>query len=644
MPFVKDAPTSHTVVFRTGPHNALLLQVSPALDSTAASSIRVAASVGRNAHDAIRDLFERIRQMLPSSSPPEPSSDALCQSIPAHGTALTGGMGYCTWNTFYQQVSHDKVVSVLSDICRIGRTSDQPVPEWALIDDGWQTTTQDNNRGQLREIFANKDKFPGQLRQTVDKLAELGIRRVGVWHALWGYWGGIDPLGPLAQRYQLVKHRRKWCAAVGEELDVWLVSRADVAAFYDEFYQWLRAQGISFVKVDCQAAFETLCELNAANDDIYATYNAYYDAMESAALKHFGPGSVVYCMAQTPLLILRTLQRLGSSAAPSSQQRDVFRNSDDHFPDEPSSHGWHVYCNMANVLWSRQLQPRCSIDWDMFQSGGQESHIHAASRALSGGPIYITGTPASYARQDLATTVGYTSHSPLPSPPLINKNCLFADMTSIPGILVGSTSVADRDAVIVSVYNVFHKMVIAPVFLSQAFAESAPDSVGGSRYAIHQQSTDRVCICQALSDIYTLALQSLACDALTVAKMATFRSSDRSATLFATCLGDTSCYAGIGVVERNVFGVVQTSAPSTPLPRSGSPFSIGGGGQRQWTLRVRVSGRCSGISFVLQACESAAEASPLPLSVQSVRIQGLDSEDWEFLHEHGVLKVALHAA
>ncbi|KAJ2440089.1 hypothetical protein GGF42_007742, partial [Coemansia sp. RSA 2424] len=478
-------------------------------------------------------------------------------------------MGYCTWNTFYQQVSHDRLVSVLSDICRIGRAANQAVPEWVVIDDGWQTTTQDSSQGRLREIFANDYKFPGQLRQTVDELTKLGIRRVGVWHTLWGYWGGIDSLGPLAQRYQLEMYRRKWCPAVKEELDVWLISRAEIAAFYDEFYQWLHAQGVTFVKVDYQAAFETLGELSDSAADIYATYNAYYDAMESAALKHFGPGSVVYCMAQTPHLILRTLQRLGLpgtlTGAATSQQREILRNSDDYYPDEPGSHGWHIYCNMANALWSRQLQLRYAIDWDMFQPGEQESHIHAASRALSGGPVYITGASANYARQDLTSTIGHAGRSPLPLPPLISRSCLFTDMTSTPGILVGSTRLADGAVAIVSVYNVFHETVVAPVFLARVLAESAFDSASDGRYVIHQQSTGRVYICQAIGEVYTLALRSLACDALTISKMAMFQSTDRSATLFATCVGDTSCYAGIDVVERNVFGVVQKpAAPDAP--------------------------------------------------------------------------------
>ncbi|KAJ2492510.1 hypothetical protein IWW37_001415 [Coemansia sp. RSA 2050] len=635
MPFAKDAPTKHTVVFRTGPSNTLYLRASPALDS-AASSIRVAASVSLRAHDAIYSLLERIQPALPRSIIDEPC--AHCQPAPPHATSLLGSMGYCTWNTFYQQVSHDGVVSVLSEICHAGRVRRQPVPEWVVIDDGWQTTTQDNNQGQLSEIFANKDKFPGQLKQTVQVLSKLGITRVGAWHALWGYWGGIDPSGDLAQRYKLEKYHRKWCPTVKAESKVWLVSKESIAAFYDEFYQWLHTQGVSFVKVDYQAAFETLGELH--DSEVYSLYNAYYDAMEKAALKYFGPGSVIYCMAQSPHLILRTLQHL-SSATP-APQREIMRNSDDYYPDEPESHGWHIYCNMANALWSRQLGSRFAGDWDMFQPGKHESRIHAAARTLSAGPLYITGSATDYSQQDLASVVGHTGRTQLPSPPLLTSSCLFADMTTTAGFLIGSTTLTDECAVIISVYNVFHELVVAPVPISQILAESATtDSLGGSRYVIHQQSTNKACIFQSLSDIYTLALQPLACEALTVAKMAMFQATDRSATLHAICIGDTSRYAGIAVVERNVFGVVQKQAPSTHPSRSRSPL---GSGQRQWTLRARIASGSIGASFALLACEMTLEARSLPLTVENVRAQGCEIDEWEYLSDASLLRVAFQAA
>ncbi|KAJ1934399.1 hypothetical protein EC988_008823, partial [Linderina pennispora] len=132
--------------------------------------------------------------------------------------------------------------------------SGEPRPEWVLIDDGWQSVTEYSSQGRLVSHEANP-KFPAQLQGTVTELSSLGVKRVGVWHALWGYWGGIDPHGPLAHDYALERFHRLPNSAVPVEADVWVISMQDVHAFYDQFYRWLRSQGITFVKVDCQASF-----------------------------------------------------------------------------------------------------------------------------------------------------------------------------------------------------------------------------------------------------------------------------------------------------------------------------------------------------------------------------------------------------
>ncbi|KAJ2554300.1 hypothetical protein EV175_002634 [Coemansia sp. RSA 1933] len=174
------------------------------------------------------------------------------------------------------------------------------MPKWVMIDDGWQSVDSYDKFGKLYDIYGNDEKFPKQLKHTVAELAKIGIRRVGVWHALWGYWGGIDPSGPLAARYNVQKYHRKESLIAKHDSDVWLISAKDVSRFYDEFYAWLYSQGISFVKVDYQSAFETLAEYASASDidsssndgDSAAAdlYSAYYNAMESAAGKYFGAG------------------------------------------------------------------------------------------------------------------------------------------------------------------------------------------------------------------------------------------------------------------------------------------------------------------------------------------------------------------
>lgn len=78
-----------------------------------------------------------------------------------------------------------------------------------------------------------------------------------------------------------------------------------------------------------------------------------------------------------------------------SGQPPVIRNSDDFFPNIPSSHMWHIFANSYNNLYTSHLN--ALPDWDMFQSSLPDyGSLHAAARCISGGPIYITDTPGQH--------------------------------------------------------------------------------------------------------------------------------------------------------------------------------------------------------------------------------------------------------
>ena len=70
------------------------------------------------------------------------------------------------------------------------------------------------------------------------------------------------------------------------------------------------------------------------------------------------------------------------------------RNSDDFFPDEPSSHSWHIFCNAHNAVMTQHLN--VIPDWDMFQTNHAYSAFHAAARCVSGGPVCFTDKPGEH--------------------------------------------------------------------------------------------------------------------------------------------------------------------------------------------------------------------------------------------------------
>jgi hypothetical protein len=84
----------------------------------------------------------------------------------------------------------------------------------------------------------------------------------------------------------------------------------------------------------------------------------------------------------------------------------LLRNSDDFFPDIPESHPWHVFANSCNSLLNQHLN--VVPDWDMFQTVHGYSGFHAAARAVSGGPVYITDVPGQHDADLIGQLTGTT--------------------------------------------------------------------------------------------------------------------------------------------------------------------------------------------------------------------------------------------
>lgn len=71
----------------------------------------------------------------------------------------------------------------------------------------------------------------------------------------------------------------------------------------------------------------------------------------------------------------------------------VARASDDFYPRDPSSTTPHIAASAYNSLF---LSPLVVPDWDMFQSKHPGADLHAAARAVSGGPVYVSDRPGNH--------------------------------------------------------------------------------------------------------------------------------------------------------------------------------------------------------------------------------------------------------
>jgi hypothetical protein len=289
------------------------------------------------------------------------------------------GLAYCTWNGLGQNLHEEKIFKALDSLQENGINISN-----LIIDDNWQSLNHeggDQFANAWVEFEATRKGFPRGLKAAVDDIRgkHKGIRHIAVWHAIFGYWGGIAPEGKIAKEYKTTWVQKKDGVSGGKML---VVAEEDVDRFYQDFYRFLSSAGIDSVKTDAQFFLD---ELDNAPDR-KGLIQSYQDAWSISHLRHFA-GKAISCMSQTPQLIFH-------SQLPTNKPRILLRNSDDFFPEVPASHPWHIFCNAHNSMLNQYLN--ILPDWDMFQTSHPWAAFHAAARCVSGGPIYITDIPGQH--------------------------------------------------------------------------------------------------------------------------------------------------------------------------------------------------------------------------------------------------------
>jgi hypothetical protein len=287
-------------------------------------------------------------------------------------------LGWCSWNSMGHEVSHDTLIQAAESFTEHG------IPiRWMLIDDGWSSVT--GRSGKLTHFEPDNVKFPHGLKSTITQLKErYGIQSLGVWHTLNGYWAGIDPDSALGIKYREKLHAYTDKVTWTEEAPsvFFLPSPLEGLGqvFFEDWYTFLRGEGIDFIKVDNQLIAQKVADKVLPHSNTALHLQRHF---QEPAQKHFG-GKVLNCMCLTH----DVLQHLGTSS--------VARSSEDYFPDNHSFHlkagneAVHVYNNILNNVW---LHPLVWTDFDMFQSHREHGKYHALARILNNGPVYVTDYP-----------------------------------------------------------------------------------------------------------------------------------------------------------------------------------------------------------------------------------------------------------
>ena len=359
--------------------------VSSRNDGEQGGTARVIAAVGRNFDTANAAVMYYARKLVRGYEHMSSEVQTEMQAAIEKGVKAEwlenwyDGLTYCTWNGLGQDLTEAKIFNALDVLEKNGIKITN-----LIIDDNWQSLD-NHGESQFRrgwaDFDANKEGFPQGLKHTVFELRDRhpNIHHVAVWHAILGYWGGVAPDGNIAKKYK-TKQVRKQEGLAGGVMTV--VDADDAQRMYEDFYKFLSEAGIDSVKTDAQFFLDLLDD----TEDRRRFIKTYQDAWTISSLRYFSI-KAISCMSQVPQIMFH-------SQLPLDKPRYMVRNSDDFFPEIPTSHPWHVFTNAHNSVFTSHLN--VLPDWDMFQTSHPYSSFHAAARCISGGPIYFTDEPGKH--------------------------------------------------------------------------------------------------------------------------------------------------------------------------------------------------------------------------------------------------------
>ncbi|OIT08300.1 PREDICTED: stachyose synthase [Nicotiana attenuata] len=216
-----------------------------------------------------------------------------------------------------------------------------------------------------------------------------GLDDIYVWHALCGAWGGVRPgtahlnskIIPCKLSPGLEGTMDDLAVVKIVEDGIGLVHPDQADDFYDSMHSYLSNVGITGVKVDVIHTLEYISEEYGGRVELA---KKYYNGLSKSLAKNFKGTGLVSSMQQCNDFFF-----LGT------KQISMGRVGDDFWFQDPNGdpngvywlQGVHMIHCAYNSMWMGQIiQP----DWDMFQSDHVCAKFHAGSRAICGGPVYVS--------------------------------------------------------------------------------------------------------------------------------------------------------------------------------------------------------------------------------------------------------------
>ena len=266
-------------------------------------------------------------------------------------------LGWCSWDAFCRDITEQKVKEKAREFAQ------KQIPvKWMLMDDGWMTM--DLEKEVLKDYKPDIAKFPNGFQQMVEDIKDqTNVDYFGVWHALCGFWKGVEKDSFLYEKKKAVLYHTANDKFIPNPI-------IGAEQFYRDWYEYLRNEGIDFVKVDGQSSFWNFAY---GSLPVGPATKGMHQALEAGGA--YMDGAIINCMGMAMENIL---------SRPTSA---ISRNSDDFVPNKENGFAEHLLQNAYNAIYHDAIY---YCDWDMFWTKHPDAIKHSLLRAVSGGPVYIS--------------------------------------------------------------------------------------------------------------------------------------------------------------------------------------------------------------------------------------------------------------
>lgn len=270
-------------------------------------------------------------------------------------------LGWCTWEHYHDDIDEERI---LGDIATI-KASGIPV-RYVLIDDGHLA----HSGRRLASFTPDARRFPHGWSRIMAQKSDRGIRWMGLWYALSGYWEGLsaDNDFPEPVRRTLVEHNGRTVPGGSDEA---------IGSFYRYFVRSLREAGFDFLKIDNQSF--TLPIYMGSERAVAQAVSCNRAMDRETAAQGMG---LINCMAQNVINIDNTYHSCASRVSIDYEKYNLTKGK---------SHLYQAYT--TTLLQGESVWP----DHDMYHSSDSVSAaVMARSKALSGGPVYLSDSPREF--------------------------------------------------------------------------------------------------------------------------------------------------------------------------------------------------------------------------------------------------------